>query len=99
MADDSLLTLSIMTEAQIKASTRLYGVIDPAGVPSDIFLPIGMVSQGFYKIAPSVASNNLTLALTHLDGTDPSSTNPLAFKIGNDWQLITAALTFTKNAA
>lgn len=101
MADESLLTLSQIIEAQINASTRLYGVVDPAGTPADVFLPMGVLGAyaGFYKIAPSVASNNLTLALQHLDGTDPSTTNPLAFKIGTGWQVVDAALSFTKNAA
>lgn len=99
MADETLLTLSQITEAQLKASTRLYGVIDPAGTPADVFLPMGAFCGGFYKIAPSVASNNLTLALQHLDGTSPSTNNPLGFKIGDDWQIIDAALSFTKNAA
>jgi hypothetical protein len=91
--------MSQITEAQIKAAMRFYTVLDPAGTPQDAFFPAGSVLGGFYKIAPSVTSSNLTVALQHLDGTDPSTTNPLGFKIGNDWQLITAALSTTKNAA
>lgn len=98
MADLSLLTMTQITEAQQQASVRMYGAYDPAGTPQDVFMPVGSFIPGFYKIAPSVASNNLTLALQHLDGSDPSTTNPLGFKIGNSWQLVTAALSTTKAA-
>jgi hypothetical protein len=52
-----------------------------------------------YKITPTVTINNLTVALKHLDGTDPSAANPLIIKIGDTWHAITAALSVTKNAA
>lgn len=52
-----------------------------------------------YKIAPTVASNNLTLTLTHMDGTTPSTSRPLWFKIGDAWRAVTGALAVTVNAA
>ena len=52
-----------------------------------------------YKIVPSVASNNLTVALKHIDGTDPSAARPITKKIGDSFYNITAALSVTKNAA
>lgn len=57
-------------------------------------------SGGGYKhiITPSITSNNLVLALKYLDGNDPSSTNPLTFRIGNAEYTVTAAMSFTKNA-
>ncbi len=48
-----------------------------------------------YKIAPTVASNALTVKVTHLDGTDPSLFRPLAFTIGGVRRYITAATNFT----
>jgi hypothetical protein len=51
-----------------------------------------------YKITPTVASNNLTVALKHLDGTDPSTSRPLWFKIADSWRAVTAALSVTINA-
>lgn len=51
-----------------------------------------------YKLTPTVSSNNLTLALKTLAGTDPSPTDPLIFKIGDSWRAVTAALSVTKNA-
>jgi hypothetical protein len=51
-----------------------------------------------YKITPTVASNNLTVALKHLDGTDPSTSRPLWFKIADSWRAVTGALSVTVNA-
>lgn len=50
-----------------------------------------------YKINPSVATNDLTVALTHADGTAPSSTRPLYVRINDTWYSFTAATTYTKN--
>lgn len=52
-----------------------------------------------YIITPSVASNNLTLALKYIDGADPSPTKKLTFRVGNTEYDLTAAMSFTKNAA
>ena len=49
-----------------------------------------------YKINPSVATNDLTVALTHADGTAPSSTRPLYVRINDTWYSFTAATTYTK---
>lgn len=51
-----------------------------------------------YIITPSVASNNLTVAIKYIDGTDPSSTNKLTFRVGNTEYDLTASMSFTKNA-
>lgn len=48
-----------------------------------------------YKLAVSVSSNDLVVALQHSDGTDPSSTRPLYFRIGGVWRACTAATTIT----
>lgn len=50
------------------------------------------------KIVPSVASNNLTVALKGLDGNDPSAGNPVYVRIGDTVRAITSALSVTKNA-
>jgi hypothetical protein len=98
MADQDLLDVSQLSESQLSADDRLYILHDPLGTPQDLFVPLGELLGEFYKITPSVATNNLTLALKHLDGTDPSATKPLIFKIGDTWQIIDAAFSFTKNA-
>jgi len=59
--------------------------------------PEGFLING--KIVPSVASNNLTVALKTLAGTDPSATDPVYCRIGDTVRSVTAALSVTKNAA
>jgi hypothetical protein len=46
----------------------------------------------------SVASNNLTVAVKTLQGTDPSPTNPVGIIIGNQLRSITSALSVTSIA-
>lgn len=63
----------------------------------------GVVSgaQGFgdnYVITPSIASNNLTVALKTIAGADPSLSGKISFRIGNTKRELTAALSVTVNA-
>jgi hypothetical protein len=58
--------------------------------------PEGFLLNG--KIVPSVASNNLTVALKGLDGNDPSATNPIYCRIGDTVRSITSALSIVANA-
>ena len=62
--------------------------------------PTGARNQGLIngKIVPTVASNNLTVAIKTLQGTDPSATNPVGIWIGNELRWITSALSTTLNA-
>jgi hypothetical protein len=46
----------------------------------------------------SVASNNLTVAIKTLQGTDPSATNPVGIWIGNTLRWITSSLSISANA-
>jgi hypothetical protein len=58
-------------------------------------------NEGFMrngKLDVSVASNNLTVALKTLAGTDPSTTDPVYVRIGNTDRAITAALSITRAA-
>lgn len=50
------------------------------------------------KIAVSVASNNLTVAIKTLADTDPSASNPVGVYINGALRLITSALSVTANA-
>ncbi|MGA1047901.1 MAG: hypothetical protein ACO3UU_07810, partial [Minisyncoccia bacterium] len=63
-------------------------------------MPTGARNQGLIngKIVPSVASNNLTLAIKTLADTDPSATNPVGIWIGNTLRWITSALSTSFNA-
>jgi len=61
----------------------------------------GGFNEGFMtngKIAVSVASNNLTVALKTLAGVNPSASDKVQIRIGNVVRDITAALSVTKNA-
>ena len=50
------------------------------------------------KIVPTVAGNNLTLALKTLAGNDPSASDPVYITLGGAVRTITSALSVTKNA-
>ncbi len=56
--------------------------------------PRGFLING--KIVPSVANNDLTVAIKGLDGNDPSASNPVYCRIGDTVRAITAALSVTK---
>jgi hypothetical protein len=58
--------------------------------------PEGFLING--KIVPSVATNDLTVAIKGMDGNDPSATNPVYCRMGDTVRSITAALSVTKNA-
>jgi len=58
--------------------------------------PQGFLING--QIERTVASNNLTVAIKTLAGTNPSTTDPVYVRIGNTIRSITAALSVTKNA-
>lgn len=60
----------------------------------------GARNQGLIngKIVPSVASNNLTVAIQTLAGTTPSASNPVGIWIGDTLRWITGALSISANA-
>ena len=58
--------------------------------------PQGFIVNG--KIQRTVASNNLTIALKTIAGTDPSTSNPVYCRIGDTIRKVTAALSITLNA-
>lgn len=58
--------------------------------------PEGFLING--KIVPSVASNNLTVAIKGMDGNDPSATNPVYVRINDTIRSITSALSVVLNA-
>lgn len=60
---------------------------------------ISQLMRDVYTLTQSIASSNLTVALKHLDGTDPSADRPLYVKVGNSVIGITAALSATINAS
>lgn len=79
-----------------------YATGTPASSASYIADVVSLAAlQGFIVngiISPTVTSSNLTVAIKALDGTDPSATNPVIVRIGNDYRRITGALSVTLNA-
>lgn len=100
MADQTMLDLQTAGKqaSSIGAKDLLIETYDPAGSPDDKVINLGSVMREMYKIAPSVSSNNLSVAIQHLDASNPASTNPLAFKVGGTWYVLTASTSYTKNA-
>lgn len=60
---------------------------------STLNLASGQMLNG--KIAPSVSSNDLVVALKGMDGNDPSATNPVYIRIGDTIRTLTAARSIT----
>lgn len=83
--DSVALAFKSLTWANLKANLN--------AVPT----PEGTLINGY--VSRTVASNNITVAIKTLAGTDPSTTNPVYVRIGNTVRSITAALSVTKNAA
>lgn len=69
-----------------------------AGIPlakASINAPQGFLING--KISRTVASNDITVAIKTLAGSDPSATDPVYCRIGDTVRSITSALSVTKN--
>ena len=96
------------TSAEITTGTEDAKIVTPKGLKdagivanSGILTTSQYAPQGFLingKIVPSVASNNLTVAIKGMDGNDPSASNPVYVRIGDTVRTLTAALSVTKNA-
>jgi hypothetical protein len=112
MADTKLTALTADTTPA--ATGLLYYVDDPGGTPvsrkttvseMNVFMnslaasfgPDGTMKNG--KITVTVASNNITVALKTLAGSDPSASDPVYVRINGTIRTCTAALAVTKNAA
>lgn len=63
---------------------------------STLNAPEGFLING--KIVPSVASNNLTVAIKGMDGNDPSASNPVYIRLGDSVRTLTSALSVTSIA-
>jgi len=99
MDTDGTLAGNLDTRIPSQKAVKTYGdrslITTLTRVP--LYAPQGFLING--KIVPSVASNNLTVAIKTLAGTDPSATDPVYCRIGDTVRSVTAALSVTKNAA
>ena len=105
MADKKITELTAETKAENADlipivtdtdSTAVTKKITVANLMGGLIAPEGFLLNG--KIVPSVTSNNLTVAIKGLNGSDPSATNPVYIRIGDTIRSITSALSVTKNA-
>ena len=79
--------------AETTAGTETLKAVTPKALKD-----AGIVAVNNYTILPSVASNNLTVALKTLSGNDPSASSPIYVRIGNTLHAITSAMSVTCNA-
>lgn len=78
---------------------RVNGDVIVPGDVNDLRAEVAAVqSLNAYKITPSIASNNLTLAIKALSGNDASATEPISFMIAGAGRTLTGALSVTVNA-
>lgn len=105
MADQKITQLTENTTPLI--TDLLPTVKDPGGSPVTDKLQIGNlpsglnVPEGFLfngKISVTVSSNNITVAIKGMNGSDPSSSNPVWVRINGTMRVIISALSVTKNA-
>lgn len=61
-----------------------------------IGIPDGEILNG--QLVTSVSTNNLTVALKGMNGSNPSTSNPVYIRLGNTIYTVTAALSVTTNA-
>ena len=92
MADTKVSALSAFS---IDAEDLLYGVDDPSSTPTSGKILASSLMFNRYKLVVTVATNDLTVKITHPDGNNPSSARPLYFKIGDTVRSATAALSVT----
>lgn len=69
---------------------------DQSDLDKALNMPDGTIKNG--KLSVTVASNNITVAIKTLAGTNPSSTDPVYVWINGSKRTITAALSLTINA-
>lgn len=90
LAADRAVTLPLLT------ADDTFVFRNHSNVAINFNAPEGFLING--KIVPSVADNDLTVALKGLDGNDPSASNPVYVRIGDTVHSITSALSVTKAA-
>jgi len=86
---------SALTVFSIDAEDLLYAVDDPSSTPTSGKILASSLMFNRYKLVVTVATNDLTVKVTHPDGNNPSSARPLYFKIGDTIRSATAALSIT----
>jgi len=93
-------TPDTLTRVTVYASSNSGSLVDFSAGTKNVSLVLTAedvkTTETPYKIVPSVANNDLTVALKHMDGTDATVARPIWKKIGDSFYAITAALSVTK---
>lgn len=92
VADD---TVALLAAAQAFSNKTFGDTLGGEALAASAMGSLGMING---KLSVTVASNNITVAVKTLAGTDPSSSDPVKIVIGGTLRKITAALSVTKNA-
>lgn len=98
MADEKLTALLISNPLDLDPGNLIYAVEHTDTAPESGGAKVSQLMTNRYMVSASVTSNNLTVAIRHLDGSEPSADRPLYFRIGDNTYAVTAALSVTKNA-
>jgi hypothetical protein len=94
--DTSVAGTSVASKALVLGATKNTDIlVVDKGIKFNA--PNGFLVNG--EISRTVSSNNLTLAIKTLAGTDPSSSDPVYIRLANTVYTLTAALSVTMNAA
>jgi hypothetical protein len=93
--NNSIINSPLISGGSFASTTILTSNIDTFSF-KNINAPEGFLING--KIVPSVASNNLTVALKTLAGTDATASDPIYVRIAGVVRSITSALSVTANA-
>jgi len=93
--NNSFINDMVISGGSLASTTILTSNIDTFSF-KNLNAPEGFLING--KIVPSVASNNLTVAIKTLAGNDPSASDPVYVRIGDVIRTISASLSVTLNA-
>lgn len=94
LAADQLIFDDWLAEVQAQLSST-----DAATLQAEVDVLENYISySNNYSITPSLSGSNLVLSIFNTDGSNPSTTKPLRFRLGNTKYTLTAATAFTKNA-
>ena len=95
MANRDLKTIFSDNPLTVDPEHLAYALEDPSGTAADGAFKYSQLMFNRYKILVTVATSDLTVKVTHLDGNDPSAVRPMYFKIGNTIVSAVSALSIT----
>lgn len=90
-------TLAADSDVKVPSQQAVKAYVDNNSSSfATLYAPQGFLING--KLSVTVASNNITVAIKTLAGTDPAAGDPVYCRIGDNIRTLTSALSVTKNA-